>query len=75
MLKTEQYREDNGHWVVQPKERARSSRPLQEGDIGTEKEGVVIIPQKTIPRAEGLSQAVGPIGQRSPGPHLEPEFL
>ena len=57
VLKAEDEGEDNWHGVIQPEEGSGPSRFLEEGEIGLEQEGIVIVTEKAFFCRNGIDNA------------------
>ena len=62
MLETEQKRQDDRHGVIETKERACATILLEEGNVGSKEERIIVTADKSLFSEEGLSNTICLVG-------------
>lgn len=70
VLESEQESQHNGHGIVQPEEGACATSLLDEWNVGSEEERIVVVAHETPLGEEGLANAVEAVGHRLLGAHI-----
>lgn len=75
MLEAKKHGEENGHTVVESKERCCSSLALHEWEVGFEEKAIVVISNKTVLGCEGLGQTSALFSERSLWCHIRTNLI